>query len=460
MVRIGGMLAVMLTATASWAQPVDPYKQPAPGPRPAPAPAPTPPAESTPQDPYAIPPGQDPVLAEQVAEQLVSRAQELLDAKIYLDAKQLAVEALVKSPKGNAAERAKAVIKAVNLALGIHDTPQVDPGVPPDHTPIEDPTKRAFEPPVVVAPPNEQPASPHDGHDAALVHGALFGGLIGAAIGSVFDSHNAAAGAVPVGIGVGLVGMLVAPPIARRLHVDEAQVRTVGAGTVWGGVIGGLFGATVTGANGGTVTGADVLVGAGLGASLGVLGGVVYAADHKFTRGDVALVDTLAGIGTLGGLTIGMLMQPAQTEAYALNAVLGAAAGVIAGIVAAPQTNTTQRRMVRVAGLAAAGGAVPFLLLAADPSNTGVQRATGALSTIGLVGGAWLGFYLTRHLDEGLDVQDNAPKKPDDDDAPAAVIGRSSSGAWAFGGPAVSPLSPQLATNQHGMALTLVGAAF
>ncbi len=458
MVRIGGMLAVILTATASWAQPIDPYKQPAPAPKPAPAPAPTP-LDSAPQDPYAVPPGQDPVLVEQIAEQLVGRAQELLDAKIYLDAKQLAVEALVKSPKGLAAERAKAVIRAVNLALGIHDAPQLDVGPQPDMTPIDDPTKRT-EPEFVPLPPQAETPMVHDGHDAALVHGAIFGSLLGATIGAAIDSNHPAAGAVPLGIGVGLVGLLVAPPLARRFHADEAQIRTVGSGTVWGGVVGGMFGATVSGANGGTVTTTDVLVGASVGAALGGLGGAACAADHKFTRGDVALVDTLAGIGTIGGLTLGMLMQPAQDEGYALNAVLGATAGVIAGIVAAPQTNTTPRRMLRVAGLAAAGGAVPLLILATDPSSTGVQRAAGALSTIGLVGGAWLGFYLTRHLDEDLDVQDNAVKKPADDDAPPAVVGRSSSGNWSLGGLAMSPLSPQLATNQHGMALTVLGASF
>ncbi len=460
------MLVVILTATASWAQPIDPYKSPPPAPKSAPpAPAPAPAPETTPQDPYAVPPGQDPVLVEQVAEQLVTRAQELLDAKIYLDAKQLAVEALVKSPKGPAAERARAVIKAANLALGIHDGPDLELGTqPPDLTPIEDPTNHANNPtgPVELPPQTDQPALAHDGHQAAMVHGAMFGGLIGAAIGSFIDGNNAAAGAVPVGIGVGVVGMLVAPPLARHFHADEAQIRTVGAGSVWGGMIGGFFAATVTGADGGTVSASDVLVGAGIGATLGALGGAAYASDHRFTRGDVALVDTFAGIGTAGGLTIGMLMQPAQNEAYALNAVLGAAAGVITGIVVAPQTNTTPRRMVRVAGFAAAGGAVPFLLYAAihDPNSNADERVTGALSTLGLVGGAWLGFYLTRHLDEGLDVQDNPSQKPEDNDAPAAAIGRSSSGKWSFGGPVIAPLSRQLATEQHGRALTVLGAAF
>ena len=74
-----------------------------------------------------------------------------------------------------------------------------------------------------------------------------------------------------------------------------------------------------------------------------------------------------------------MLMQPAQSEAYSFNAALGAAAGVVTGVIAGPQTNTTPRRMLRVAGIAAAGGAVPFLILAADPHSGADQRVTGAL---------------------------------------------------------------------------------
>ncbi len=156
-----------------------------------------------------------------------------------------------------------------------------------------------------------------------------------------------------------------------------AQVRTVGAGSVWGGVVGGLFGGTIQGANGGRVTGSGVLVGAALGSSVGLLGSIGLARDHAFTRGDVALVDTFAGIGTLGGLTLGMLMQPAEREAYSLNSALGAAAGVDRRpVVAAPQTNTTQRRMVRVAGLSLAGGALPFLLYAGIHDKA--RRATSA----------------------------------------------------------------------------------
>ena len=82
------------------------------------------------------------MLDEQIAEQLVTRAQELFDAKFYQDAKQLAVEALNKSPKGSAAERARFLIKSVNQHLNIPEDP---PPAPPsdtkvDLTPIGDPT--------------------------------------------------------------------------------------------------------------------------------------------------------------------------------------------------------------------------------------------------------------------------------------------------------------------------------
>jgi hypothetical protein len=430
------MLAVLLAATSASAQPADPYANPPS----TPAPAPTPPVAPT------VAPA-DPVLAEQVAESLVDRAQELLDAKVFADAKQLAVEALVKAPTGPAADRAKLVIKQANAALGIVEPQDSPPPPPPDTRPIQDPTKVDTPTP---------PDGVHSPRTAAVVHGAIYGGILGVTIGSFF-SHNEAAGAVPMGIGLAAAGAIFAPMIASHVHADEAQVREVGAGALWGGVFGGLVFGTIQGGDGGTVSGHTVFVGSAIGATLGGLGGLSLAYNDTYTRGDVALADTFAAVGTVGGLTLGMLMQPAQREAYSLNAAIGAAAGVITGLVVAPKTNTTPRRMIRVAGLAAAGGAWPFLILAADPHSSADQRVTGALSTLGLVGGLWLGFYLTRHVDEGLDVPDHA--KPDADDAPPAIVGRSSDGHIGLGGLAILPLSPQLSTD-HGAALNLFGARF
>jgi hypothetical protein len=220
-------------------------------------------------------------------------------------------------------------------------------------------------------------------------------------------------------------------------------------------VVGGLFGDI--GKTEGTSS-RQVLVGASIGATIGGGAGVLLARENRYTPGDIALVDTLAGIGAVGGLTLGMLMQPAEGEAYSLNSAFGAAGGVVVGLIAAPQTNTTPRRMLRVAGLAAAGGAVPFLLYAAayDKEGHGDERLVGGLSSIGLVAGAIIGFRLTRGMDRD---KDQSPRKSPENDAPASLITRSSVGDWSLGTIAVQPLSPTLSP-QRGMAFPVVGAAW
>jgi hypothetical protein len=409
------------------------------------------------------------VLAERVAEALVVRAQQLLDGRVFLDAKQLAVEALVKSPRGAAADKARAIIRAANQGLGIpEDAPRSEPAAPvapagpptrPPTRPIEDVDTSPIQDPTVSAPPVAAPpeGKPPSTRIAATVHGGLYAGLLGATLGSLFSSDTPAAGAVPLGIAGGAAGGITAPMLVDRLGWTEAQVRTIGTATVWGGAIGGLFGDI---ADLDHTTARQVLLGATLGSTVAGLGGYALARDNRLTRGDVALIDTLAGIGGASGLTLGMLMQPAHTEAYSLNAVLGITGGVITGYIAAPMTNTTPRRMLRVAGVAAAGGAAPFLLYAAihSPTTAADERITGLLSTGGLIAGAWLGFWLTRGMDEGLDTLTGKPGKGDDD-APVALVGRSSSGRWGVGGLGIAPLSPALAP-QRGLALQLVGATF
>jgi len=399
-------------------------------------------------------PGSDPVLDEQIAEQLVTRAGELLDAKLWVDAKQLAVEALVQSPKGNAAERARYIIRTVNLQLGIKD--DLPPAQPPPQTRPPEPDVKITDdtqPQPQPLPPPAEGVTHHDGSTAATIHGAIYGGMLGALIGTAIDSDHPADAGVPGALLGGIGGALIGDRIGRKF--DEAQVRTVGSGTLWGGVAGMFFAEAVMGANGGEVTAPGIFLGGSIGATVAGAGGVALASKKKLTRGDVALVDTFAGMGAVGGLTIGMLMQPAQNEAYSVNAVLGTAAGVVVGLVAAPQTNTTPRRMLRVAGLAAAGGALPFLLYAGinDSSSSADERVTGLLSSAGLVAGAWLGFYLTRHMDEGLDVPDG--EQPKKDDAPPSVVGRNSDGRWQLGGLGLmtTPVSPR-----HDLTMSLLGA--
>jgi len=386
------------------------------------------------------------VLAEQIAAALVVRAQELFDAKLLLDAKQLAIEAQVKSPRGAAADQARFLLKTINAQLGIAEEgkPAVELA-PKPVKPKQDTVDRYPDDP-------DRPSRITTG-----VHSALYFGLLGATVGSFFADDSPAGGAVPVGIAAGLAAGLYLPRRIDRSQWTEGQVRTVGSASVWGGMVGGLAGDL--GKTDGT-TARHVLVGASIGSTAALVGGGLLARKNNYTPGDIALIDTLAGIGTAGGMTIGMLMQPAQTEAYSLNSILGATAGVITGLVAAPQTNTTPRRMVRVAGAAGIGAAAPFLLYAAiyDPSSKGDERATGALSALGMVAGAYIGFRMTRDLDRGLDIM-GTKKPPAEDAVPPALLGRAASGAWSMGALTLQPLARTLAP-QPGLAVPLVGGAW
>jgi hypothetical protein len=449
-VRSALPLCLLVASSSASAQPLDPYA-------PAPAPAPAPPSPTPGLPAPAQVHTDDPVLAEQIALSLVHRAQELYDARVFVDAKQLAVEALVRSPKGPAAEQARFLVKKINEQLGISEAPEPTPQPPPrpepevDLTPIEDPTEKHRQK-IDTAP--ERPDRPS--RLTAGAHAGLYFGLLGATVGSFVSQDTPASGAIPLGLAAGLGAGLYAPRLAGRLSWHDGQVRTMGAASVWGGVIGGFFADSVKTKESSS---REVLVGASIGATAGAVGGALLARKDHYTKGDIALVDTLAGIGAAGGLTMGMLMQPAETEAYSVNAIVGTTGGVIVGLIAAPRTNTTQRRMVRVAGASALGGAIPFLLYAGiyDEGSAGDERLTGFLSSAGLVAGAWLGFRLTRGMDSDQDVLPG--KKPEVDDAPPSLVSRHSDGRWAPGALTIQPLSQALAP-QRGMAVPLVGVAF
>ncbi|MEJ7601425.1 MAG: hypothetical protein WKG01_26210 [Kofleriaceae bacterium] len=432
--RVGLVVCASFAAIGvASAQPLDPYAPRPAGPVAPPARPPAPPA----------PRAADPVLAEQLAAALVARAQELFDANLLLDAKQLAIEAQVKSPRGAAADQARFLIKAINGKLGIvDDTPAVELA-PVPLTPKRGAVDRYPDGP-------DRPSQITSG-----VHGALYFGLLGATAGS-FIGEEPATGGVALGVAAGVAAGLYVPRRIVRSRFTEGQVRTVGSASVWGGMVGGLAGDL--GKTSGS-TSRHVLIGASIGSTAALLGGVALARQDRYTPGDIALVDTFAGIGAIGGLTIGMLMQPVQTEAYSLNSMLGATAGVITGLVAGPQTNTTPRRMVRVAGAASLGAAAPFVLYAAiyDSSSAGDERTIGALSSIGLLAGAYVGFRLTRDLDRGLDL--NTRQHRDDDAVPPAVLGRSATGQWSMGALTLQPLSRQLAP-QPGMSLPVLAGSW
>lgn len=156
MLSLASALVAALPAVA-WAQPVDPYGDPPP----APAPAPT-------------PPGSDPELDIAVSAALVARAR-VLDAEgATSDARQLVLEALVRTPND---PDAKALLAELNRKLGIEETPQ---RLPIDPAPLPTEYETPVEPP-----PIEEPTTPSTyvrpsgftRYRGGIIGGAVAGGL-------------------------------------------------------------------------------------------------------------------------------------------------------------------------------------------------------------------------------------------------------------------------------------------
>ena len=368
--------------------PQDPYAQPtAPAPTP---PAPTPPTPAPPPAPVADQPSD---IDEAVAAALVTRAHHLIDVQAWADAKQLAVESLVRSPNGASAADAKEIVRVANQHLGIVD----EPPKPPE--PVDTTTKP-------VTTPTEPGVAAHAevetrGTTVLTGYGIAGGAMLGLGVVGAGDGVSGAGADTAGAIIGGLAGGGLAYWLGDSHDVTFTQARTVGSGMTWGA----LEFAFLTDAVGGTnvhTTHDEITVGSSIGLALGTLGGIAYAKDGSLSAGDVTLVDSFAGMGVIGGYTVGEIMQPYASEAYSLNAAIGAAAGVAVGLYLAPDTEISSARMLRVDGVAAAGAAAPWLIYAAvrSPDTHADERVFGLLSTAGLLGGLWLGFHWTRDYDE------------------------------------------------------------
>jgi hypothetical protein len=375
---VPGLASALVAAlpAVAWAQPVDPYADPPPatGPAPAPTPAPAPPP----------PPGADPELDLAVSHALVARARVLDGEGLTSDARQLVLEALVRTPGD---PDATALLAELNRKLGIVEpTPQ---RLPIDPAPI----------PQEYDTPGDNP---------------------------------------------------VDPPIDTGYRRPSGFTR-YGGGIIGGAVAGGLFADVVTGLDGTTED--DVLGGMVLGAAAGGLTAYLLNKNAELTKGDHALIDSMATWGLVGGLTFGLALDPPEGEAYSLNGALGIAGGYLIGHAAARKSDLSTRRMTRVNLSAFVGALAPWLLYAAtsDSETNDDEQAFGFLSTVGLLGGAYLGFRWTRNMKPGSE-SDMLERDP----APAALLRRTHDGRWGAGGIGLSRTSG----GSRGATLTLLGGSW
>ncbi len=481
--RLTSLVAVLVLApAAARAQdaPMDPYgdkakpaapkKEPArPAPaKPAPAPSPPPPSDQ-PVDPYgeqqpveAPPPPVDPAddIDDEVAQALYARGQQLLQRGDAASAKQLFIESLERSPKGSRSSDAVRYLRVANKKLGFKNLDDGRPGAPATPPAVEQPIDpyggggggRGGE-----EEDRDQVGASPVGRRIVMAWSAAAGLIAGLAVaGPTSETTNelgetsteVSGGAVLAGLigaGAGFAGSWW---LTDRYPVTTGQSIAIASGGTWGVTEFALFGDAVTGTDSDAN---DVWKFAAVGGLAGLGAGTWYAARFDPTEDEMTFVNSLGAIGAGGGLLVGVGIQPPESEAYSINALVGSLGGLAVGLALADAAQVSSRRMLYIDGAAAAGAAVPWLLLyplIKDGETENDEQAAGWLSALTLGGGAIAGWYLTRGLDDDAEAQ--AAR----DAAPPALVTRDGTGQWGVG----LPLPRLMSDTALGSSRTALGA--
>jgi hypothetical protein len=424
---------------------------------------------------------------DKVAAALYDRGMELFERGDVANAKKMFIESLERSPKGSRAEDALRMLRASNEKLGIGDPDHGRPAVPAaDDAPLDpygQPAKEAGDEPLdpyasgngelaapmdPYGPPEgpvvEQPPTDKVGTSARLsktglvVWSGLYGFELGLALGGPMnDAGEVRGGAVLAGVLGAGAGVGLSYWLSKKYDLTGGQSVAIASAGTWGAYNIGLLGDVFSGDNSETNTIHNYIA---LGGLLGTGAGVWYAAKGDPTEGQISFVNSMSMIGTSAGLLLGVAIDPPRSEAYSLNAVFGSALGIGAGMYFKDKVSTSRRRMFKVDIGAAAGAASTWVLLyplMSDENSGTDEQVAGFVSTLTMLGGAGLAWYLTRN-----DVPDEP--LPDDSDtevdveAPAApaFARRDSKGQWTVGAPLLRPMElPALAPRNGGLTLGL-----
>ncbi len=337
-------------------------------------------------------------IEEPLAKALFERAVQLFDAGRFSDARRLFVEAQARGPKSVYAVTAGVMIARCDEQLGGSKS---RPERPRDNTQTEetvlDPYAEivATPPAVAVGPPvaftyGEPPAPASD--RATAVELSTFGGLFGlwngVATAVALDAGTETPLLLFAGGAVGALGGYYYSGFDRT----PGQARALMSAALWGSLGGFLAGHVADDpADELDQTTRGYFASSLLGTAAGLGAGLATSALFRPSTDEVFLVDSLGVHGLTTGLLVAWLMQPAQTRAYSLNAILGASAGIALGVGLATATDLDvplARTAWVHAGALAGLGAAALLFPVIDDANDR-PRARAAVALAAMAGGAW-----------------------------------------------------------------------
>jgi hypothetical protein len=401
---------------------------------------------------------------ETIARALYDRGIELYREARYAEAHQLFSEAVARSPQGAIAPAARKMMARAELKMKTGGGPDDTRGTvdePVDATETIDP----YGP--------DQPIDPYGSAETGtvdhglvvddardidlaglrlrlesersrrnlLIYGGAFGLWHGIALAGATDSGD---GGVVLALGGAALGMGGTYFLTRERTIREGQSMAVMSGATWGS-LGGLFlGWATSDLRDDTSPEYDGYgVGSLIGGAIGLGAGILWAASDP-SAGDVAIVNSMAGYGTVGGLLAGGLMDPPYDGAYGMNAFIGVTAGVGAGLLVANELDVSRARMAMIDLGAAVGALAPWIIVypilkgGGDGETNGADddtdvQITSGVSLAGMVAGAILAWSFTRDYDERRARRADAGVLL----APPALLVRGERGGWHLGSPAL-----------------------
>lgn len=413
-------------------------------------------AQDEPPEPAAEVPINDAIAAA-----LVERGKSLFDGADYQASRQLAIEALERSPEGPSAPDALALLRSSNEKLGL-DRDAGRPGVTGGAEPLDpygtretplDPYAEPTKPgpvtnpkpgPVVTPPESPDTDEPNTSPSRGLMAwGGGYGFMLGMAIGGPEDENGDLRGGAVlaglVGAGAGIGGAYLG---SRRWAMNRGQVAAIASAGNWIGLNAAFVGDLVTDTDTDTN---DIYTSLAIGGAIGLGTGILYARQVKPDEGDIAFTNSLATYGLASGLLLGVMISPPRSEAYSINSMVGSIGGIAAGLWLSPRVDMSRKRTLRIDLGAAAGAAATWVLLyplIEDGTTNNDEQFAGGFSVLTMWGGAALMYYLTRDMDEPASEGD----KLEVAEAPSGLLQRSGAGRWSLGSPMLRPMGdPALA---------------
>ena len=311
------------------------------------------------------------------------------------------------------------------------------------------------------------------GRRTLMVYGGIYGFLAGLALAGPEDEFGqVGGGALVAGVAASAAGMLGAHHLTRRRPYSEGQAAVIGWSGVWSGAFLGYFSDVLTGIDNSSTN--EIYKGIAIGGAVGTGLGLALASKLDPSPGDVSLTNSMGMYGMLGSLLLGVAMDPAESEAFSINAMVGTALGLGTGLYAAKRIDTSRRRMLWIDAGAGIGAAAPWILvypfIRGEGDDDSSAQTVGVLSLIGMFGGGYLAWRLTHKLDRrerigkkqlvrrGRPGPGRAVHLP-----PPGLLQRSADGSWGVGVPSFRPAeNPALAASsaKPGLAIDLLSGRF